>query len=165
MLDRRQHRDALHSFIADRRPDLAVSFNLKHALNFDTLQSTIHLFMNKLQRVVDGRNWNRVPPADRPAAIGMLENPDTNPHVHASLYAPARYVEFLLSDAAQPLWSSCHRNCGQLDVAPPRDVRRWASYQIKFVRGGEALDCMVLYVPQARVANSSLQPARQLAEP
>lgn len=155
MFDRRRHQDALHSFIADREPDLAVTFNLKHALDFYTLQSTIELFMNRMQRAVDGRAWNRIPTADRPAVIGMFENADTNPHVHASIYAPARYVEYLSSAAAQELWSSCHSRCGQLDVDPPRNVQDWAGYQIKKARGPEALDRMILYVPQPRAPKLS----------
>jgi hypothetical protein len=155
MFDRRQHQHALHRFIADRRPDLAVTFNLKRALDFYTLQSAIELFMNRMQREVDGGRWHRKPPNDRPAAIGMFQNPDTNPHVHASIYAPARYVEFLLSDAAKRLWLSCHAQCGQLDAEPPRDVRRWAGYQIRHARGAEALDGMVLYVPYSRPERSA----------
>lgn len=154
MFDRRQHYDALHRFIADRQPDLAITFNLKRALDFYSLQSTIELFMNRMQRAVDGGRWYRRPPADRPAAIGMFENRDKNPYVHASLYAPARYVEFLVSEAAQELWASCHPRCGQLKVEPPRSVRDWAGYQIKRAHGPEALDAMVLYVPQVHVAKS-----------
>jgi hypothetical protein len=154
MFDRRQHRDALHQFIADRKPDLAVTFNLKRALDFYTLQSTIELFMNRMQREVDGGRWSRIPPADRPACIGMFENRDKNPHVHASLYAPARYLDFLLSEVARELWASCHPRCGQLKVEPPRSVRDWAGYQIKRAHGPEALDAMVLYVPQPHVAKA-----------
>lgn len=155
MFDRRRHHEALHQFIADREPDLAVTFNLKQALDFYTLQSSIHLFMNRMQRAVDGRAWNRIPPADRPTAIGMFEHADTNPHVHASIYAPARYVKFLSSSAAHELWSSCHPRCGQLDVRPPDSVQRWAGYQIKDARGREALDRMILYVPQPHAPKPS----------
>jgi hypothetical protein len=135
-----------------------VTFNLKRALDFYSLQSTIELFMNRMQRAVDGGQWYRRPPANRPAAIGMFENRDKNPHVHASLYAPARYVEFLVSEAAQRLWRSCHPRCGQLDAGVPRNVRDWAGYQIKEVRGPEAQDAMVLYVPGRRVRKSSHKP-------
>lgn len=150
MFDRRRHHDALHKFIADRKPDLAVTFNLKRALDFYTLQATIKLFMNLMQREIDGGRWYRKPPADRPIAVGMLENADTNPHVHASIYAPTRFVEFLSSNAAEELWQSCHPRCGQLDVSKPKSIARWAGYQIKKAYGPEALDRMILYVPEVR---------------
>ncbi|MFN0186351.1 MAG: hypothetical protein ACKVQR_21260, partial [Aquabacterium sp.] len=102
------------------------------------------------QSVVDGRRWHRIPGTDRPTAIGMFEHRDSNPHIHASIYAPPRYVEFLRSGAAQELWSSCHPRCGQLDLAPVRSAKQRAGYQIKDARGPNALDNMMLYVPTVR---------------
>jgi hypothetical protein len=150
MFDRRAHRSALHSMIADRQPDLAVSFNLQRALDFYKLQSVFELFMNRMQSSVDGRRWHRIPGTDRPTAIGMFEHRDSNPHIHASVYAPPRYVEFLRSGAAQELWWSCHPRCGQLDLDPVRSAKQWAGYQIKDARGPNALDNMMLYVPTVR---------------
>lgn len=150
MFDRRAHHAALHSMIADRKPDLAVSFNLRRALDFYTLQTVFQLFMNRMQSAVDGRQWHRIPGTDRPTAIGMFEHRDSNPHVHASIYAPPRYLEFLRSDAAQQLWWSCHERCGQLDLDPVRSAKQWAGYQIKDARGPDDLDNMMLYVPTVR---------------
>ena len=150
MFDRRAHRTALHSMIADLQPDLAVTFNLRRALDFYTLQSVFQLFMNRMQSTVDGRRWHRIPSTDRPTVIGMFENREPNPHIHASVSAPPRYVDFLRSDAAQQLWWSCHERCGQLDVAQVESIKKWAGYQIKKVHRAEALDQMVTYVPSVR---------------
>ena len=150
MFDRRAHHAALHGMIADRRPDLAVTFNLQRALDFYALQSAFELFMNRMQSSVDGRRWHRIPGADRPTAIGMFEHRDSNPHIHASIYAPTRYVDFLRSTTAQELWSSCHPRCGQLNLAPVESAKQWAGYQIKKAHGPDALDKMMIYVPTVR---------------
>jgi len=68
MYDHHAHFDAIHSMISERNPDLAVTFSLKRALNFFSLQSAFELFMNFMQREVDGRHWSKMPACDRPTA-------------------------------------------------------------------------------------------------
>ena len=150
MFDRRAFRSAIQGMIADLQPNMAVTLNLRRALDFYTLQSVFHLFMNRMQSAVDGRRWHRIPGADRPTAIGMFENRELNPHIHASVAAPPRYVDFLLSHAAQELWTSCHERCGQLNVSRVESVKNWAGYQIKKVHAADALDHLMTYVPTVR---------------
>ncbi|MGK7865485.1 hypothetical protein, partial [Falsiroseomonas sp. E2-1-a4] len=128
--------------------DLAVTFNLKPGLNFYSLQFAFELFMTFMQREVDGRRWSRMPAGDRPTAIGLVQKPITNPHVHASFYAPQRYIDFLMSPAAQVFWKSCHPRCGQLDAGAGSDARRWIALQLRKASGVAGQNSMVVYLPE-----------------
>ncbi|MGK7863072.1 hypothetical protein [Falsiroseomonas sp. E2-1-a4] len=148
MYDHHTHFEALHSMISVRNPDLAVTFKLKRGMDFSGLQSAFELFMNLMQREVDGRRWSSMPAGDRPTAIGLVQKPITNPHVHASFYAPQRYVDFLMSPAAQIFWKSCHPQCGQLAAGALKDARRWTAYYFRQSSGVDGQDNMVIHLPE-----------------
>ncbi|MGK7865451.1 hypothetical protein [Falsiroseomonas sp. E2-1-a4] len=148
MYDHHAHFEALHGMISERNPDLAVNFNMKPGLHFYSLQSAFDLFMTFMQREVDGRRWSSMPAGDRPTAVGLVQNPVPNPHMHVSFYAPQRYVDFLTSQAAQVFWKSCHPRCGQLDAGAGSDARRWIALQLRKASGVDGQNSLVVYLPE-----------------
>ncbi|MGK7863083.1 hypothetical protein [Falsiroseomonas sp. E2-1-a4] len=148
MYDHHAHFEALHSMISESNPDLAVTFKLKRGMDFSSLQSSFELFMNLMQREVDGRQWSSMPEGDRPAAIGLVQIPIPNPHMLVSFYAPQRYVDFLMSPAARVFWKSCHPRCGQLDAGAFKDARRFTAFQLRKASGVDGQNSMVVYLPE-----------------
>ncbi len=161
MYDHQVHFEALHSMISVRNPDLAVAFKLKRGMDFSSLQSAFELFMNFMQREVDGRQWSRIPADDRPTAIGLVQNPVPNPHMHVSFYAPQRYVDFLMSPAAQVFWRSCHPRCGKLDAGAGSDARRWTALRLRKASGVTGQNNIVTYLPEVCLPEAAPNTARR----
>jgi len=86
-----------------------------------------------------------VRPAD---SIGLVQYLSPKPHVHASFYAPQRYVDFLMSPAAQIFWKSCHPQCGQMDAGALKDARSWTAYYFRRSSGVDGQDNMLVYLPE-----------------
>ncbi len=148
MYDHHLHFDALHSLILERNADLTVAFNYKWGLDIRGLQSSFEHFVNMMQRQVDGRGWSSMPVGDRPTAIGLIENPLTKPHIQASFFAPQRYVDFMVSPAAEIFWRSCHRKCRKLNSKAHKDARRWTAYQLEKSSGVDGQTKFVVYLPE-----------------
>lgn len=134
-------------FIADQEPYAFLTLNLLHALPVATLHRLAKDFLNRMQREIDGRNWFRIPPENRLTAMGAVEHPDTNSHIHLALAAPRRYVEFVLDGAAQALWHRCHTHAGQFHAMRVSDTAGLAGYMLKDVHRVEDYDRIFVYAP------------------
>lgn len=159
-------RAAFRTMIADQKPDAFLTFNLHHGLPVPVLDRIIKDFFNRMQREVDGRYWSRLPSQDRPRGIGAAEHPHSNTHAHIAMAAPPRYLDFVFSDAAEPLWRRCHVNAGQFCAKPVTDVAGLAGYTLKDVRGMADLDRIIAYAPMCRVPHPAPKsPHRSLVRP
>ena len=145
-----QPRVELQRLIAEHNPDLMLTLNLHRALDLWKFQGLLDHFMNRVQRRVDGGKWARIPPDDRPSAIGMVEHLEKNPHAHVAFYGPERFVSFALTDAAKAEWRACHEHCGQLHAVKTWDPAGQAAYMLKDFRGGNGGDRLLIYAPTSR---------------
>lgn len=139
-------------FMADQQPDAFLTFNLYHALPVPMLHRLVKDFLNRMQREVDGRNWSRFPPEDRLRAVGTVEHPNSNPHMHLALVAPSRHLDFVFSGAALALWRRCHVNAGQFHAKPATDAAGLARYSLKDLRHSADLDHLFVYAPTSKAS-------------
>lgn len=139
---------AFRDHIVAQNPQMMITFNYDRQVSFDQMQAHVADFTNRMQRRVLGRAWMSKDPILRPCLIGVAENLDTNPHVHAALIAPEEFVDFAASPAAAALWRSVHDRCGPLHAKRTRNVEAMASYIAKTLYQHNALDRAVYYTPQ-----------------
>lgn len=72
--------------------------------------------------------------------------------------APQRYLDFVFSDAAQPLWRRCHQSAGQFYARPVTDAAGAARYTLKELSCTDDFDRVFVYAPTRSALRS---PARQ----
>lgn len=154
----RELRAAYRSMIVYQQPNAFLTFNLYHALPAPVLLRLVKDFLNRMQREVDGRRWSRIPPEDRPRAVGAVEHLLTNPHAHVALAAPQRYLDFVFSDAAQALWRRCHVNAGQFHAKPITNAVGVARYALKDLRTPADFERVFTYAPTVSAPEARARP-------
>lgn len=121
------------SFLAQRRPDFALTLAYNHQISIRRLRSDLRDLHARLDRHLHGRRYNRLSRSSRSWFAGFPENLDSNAHVHLLLRVDeARHqaLESLFPGTRGAFWNRL-APLGTHVLARITDAEGWAAYSTK----------------------------------
>ena len=138
---------AYRRWLSDIRPDLFVTLNFNRPLVINSAQNQFKEWMGRTDRRILGCNWYKRPSHERTLALGVIENPTRNLHIHVAVKFPPKAAPLSRSRLLTILATSWEKlePAGQFNSQPIDDVDRLGSYLFKqLTRRGHLEKCIVL---------------------
>lgn len=145
---------------AYKEPNVFLTMNFNRQIGFERMNAYAKAFFARADRRIIGRNFIKRP-EERIDCIGVIESPDTNPHIHwfGLLPVPA------LNDYTADIYSEGFTRefkavvpSGTIDVRPVWNKRRLSGYISKQLRHFERSDRVLFtrdYWPSNGVFNGA----------
>lgn len=76
------------AWLTEFDPDLFMTLGANRPVSIEMMDRTAREFFNHVHRKGLGPRWSKKPDCDRGHAIGFLEHPLTNTHLHLAVKAP-----------------------------------------------------------------------------
>jgi hypothetical protein len=145
--ERKQLAHNYASWLAQMNFDLFVTLNFNTERNIKGVRHQYGQWLARIDRKYLGPKWYRKPTVERTFAIGIIENPRSNIHIHSLVTLPQR--NWGISYSPQSLLPCCWSDvqpAGSCDVQEiDGDLPRITSYMCKQLhRRGHLDNCIIM---------------------
>jgi hypothetical protein len=143
---RKQLADWYYVFFCQQDVDLWVALNFNREKSIIGVRHKFGQLLARVDREHLGPRWSRRPADERAVAIGVIENPQSNIHLHALWRMPGRVRESSNGEQAHSIISHWRnlQPAGSCYIRPVEDfgAARYMSKQLH--RFGHIEDCIIL---------------------
>lgn len=122
------YRAALEKMIADAQPNLFVTLVFNRSATLGGARANLREFLARLSRATVGPKW-RKRPGECAQCIAIIENAETNLHLHLSVCVSALHLAAFKS-LVSTIWAELEP-AGSVDVQDVWDARGLANYMTK----------------------------------
>lgn len=133
-------RTELVSWLSSERCSHALTLNVNRSLSAHNMSIMFGNLCLDLDRICLGRkNAHRSPSGERLFAVGTIEHPETNIHVHAALRLDGWWRDpspMHLEYQVRSIWAAITKGSGSIRLEPTRG-QGWGAYITKAIHAGD----------------------------